>query len=452
MADHGAVSMLVAALAAVAAAATLQFFYKMYRTRTRLASLPGPPHSFLWGHLKVMGEIAATFPPNMHPQSYITAISQKYELKGIFYLDLWPVADPQVILIEPDLMDQVQVKRAYNQHPMSEEMLGNIVGPNVVATANGPVWKKLHHAMAPSFLQSHVRTLTGLMADETMQFRSRLTSLADSGGAFSFEKECSKLIFDIVAQIVFNFSLHAQTQGSSYLDDLKETIELFTQSLGLNPLVKLKVRWKKGAITKRLDAAIRTQIEDRWATLRQEKMVPTRKNFLSILDLMLRETLSRDGLGDTKSTKLPKEELDLLVTNSTVTYQNQVYPIGDLVITPCWHTMHYDEAFFPSPSSFRPERFLGDDAVPRGWFRSFSRGARACLGQDLAMDMMRVVLLLTARDYDFACAGVLPNDKPKSKYTNLDTVFGDIVFAELGMEARPRGGMMMTVKESGYCQ
>lgn len=114
--------------------------------------------------------------------------------------------------------------------------------------------------------------------------------------------------------------------------------------------------------------------------------------------------------------------------------------------------MHYDEAFFPNPSSFRPERFLGDEPVPRGWFRSFSRGARACLGQDLAMDMMRVVLLLTARDYDFACAGVLPNDKPKSVYTNLDTVFGDIVFAELGMEARPRGGMMMTVKESGYCQ
>ena len=111
--------------------------------------------------------------------------------------------------------------------------------------------------------------------------------------------------------------------------------------------------------------------------------------------------------------------------------------------------MHYSETYFPSPSTFRPERFLGD-AVPRGWFRTFSRGARACLGQDLAMDMMRVVLLLTVRDYDFACAGLEPNDKPKSTYTQLDTVFGDIVFAELALEARPRGGMMMTVKESGH--
>ncbi|KAF2993930.1 hypothetical protein E8E14_001663 [Neopestalotiopsis sp. 37M] len=498
---------------------------------------PGPPHSFLWGHLKVMGEIAATFPPNMHPQSYITALSQKYDLKGVFYLDLWPIADPQVVLIEPELMDQVQVQRAYNQHPMSEELLSAIVGPNVVATANGPVWKKLHHAMAPSFLMSHVRTLTGLMADETMLFRDRLKSLAQGGAVFSFEKECSRLIFDIVGQIVFNFPLHAQTQGSSYLDDLKETVELINESLSMNPLVKLKVKMRKGAITKRLDAAIRTKIEERWATLRNDNIVPTRKNFLSILDLMLREALDKQGQGNVKSAQLPKEELDLLVTNvkglllggqgttvdtlcylnmllsknpevvqklrdehdavlgkstaetlsllesdpsklndleytsaviketlrlfpvgfgirqapagSIVTYQNQTYPIDDLVVVPCWHTMHYSETYFPSPSSFRPERFLGD-AVPRGWFRTFSRGARACLGQDLAMDMMRVVLLLTVRDYDFACAGLEPNGKPKSTYTQLDTVFGDIVFAELALEARPRGGMMMTVKESGH--
>jgi cytochrome P450 len=211
-------------------------------------------------------------------------------------------------------MDQVQVQRAYNQHPMSEELLSAIVGPNVVATANGPVWKKLHHAMAPSFLMSHVRTLTGLMADETMLFRDRLKSLAQGGAVFSFEKECSRLIFDIVGQIVFNFPLHAQTQGSSYLDDLKETVELINESLSMNPLVKLKVKMRKGAITKRLDAAIRTKIEERWATLRNDNIVPTRKNFLSILDLMLREALDKQGQGNVKSAQLPKEELDLLVT------------------------------------------------------------------------------------------------------------------------------------------
>lgn len=130
-------------------------------------------------------------------------------------------------------------------------------------------------------------------------------------------------------------------------------------------------------------------------------------------------------------------------------YQNQLYPIDDLVVIPCFHTLHYNPEYFPRPDSFEPERFL-NDVVPRSWFRTFSRGARACLGQNLAMDMMRVVLLLIVRDFDFECANVEPNQKPKTSYTNMDTVFGDIIFQELALEARPRGGMMMTVKESGY--
>lgn len=135
-----------------------------------------------------------------------------------------------------------------------------------------------------------------------------------------------------------------------------------------------------------------------------------------------------------------------ILHSATVSYQGREYPIdGGLVIVPSWHTMHFDSRYFPEPSAFRPERFLGE-GVPRGWFRSFSRGPRACLGQDLAIDIMRVILLHTVRDFHFELAGLRPNPKPRSTYTDLDTIFGDIVFQELSMEAKPRGGMMMTVR------
>jgi hypothetical protein len=156
--------------------------------------------------------------------------------------------------------------------------------------------------------------------------------------------------------------------------------------------------------------------------------------------------------------------------SATITYQNRAYPIDDLVVVPALHTLHYNAAYFPSPSSFRPERFLAhgthplaatapsplptgtapEGGVPRAWFRSFSRGARACLGQNLAMDEMRVVLLMVVRDFDFACADLAPSAAPRTAYTDLDTVLGDVVFQELAIEARPRGNVMMTVKESGY--
>lgn len=260
-----------------------------------------------------MGDIAATLPPNPHPQLYITAIAQKYDLKGLFYLDLWPVTEPQAIMIEPDLMDQVQVQRAYDQHPMADDLLSKFIGPNSVATSNGPIWKKLHNAMAPSFLMSHVRTLSGLIADETAQFQERLKELATSG-VFSFENECGKLIFDIVGMLVFNFPLHAQTKGSSYLDDLREIQKLVNESMSMNPLVKVKVWFRKDALTRRLDASIRAQINERLGYLRDEKVVPTRKDFLSILDLMLRDTLMNDGHNGVRTTELPQGELELLVT------------------------------------------------------------------------------------------------------------------------------------------
>ncbi|KAI0384680.1 cytochrome P450 [Hypomontagnella monticulosa] len=514
----------------------LDFCFRLYRRRSRFKDLPKPPHSFLWGHLKLMGEIAAQFPPHNHPQNYITAIAQKYDMKGLWYLDLWPIADPQVILTEPELMDAVQVTRVYNQHRIAQDTLAGIIGDDVVATVNGPVWKKLHNAMAPALVPSHVRTLTGVMADETLIFRERLRTLANSGTVFSLEHELSKLLYDIIGRIVFNLPLHAQTKGSSYHKDLMEIMKLVNEQLSMNPLVKLKVMWQKAPVRKRVDVSVTAKVKERFAALRSENIVPSRKDPLSILDLMLRETVLQAGTGKgTKAVELPEKELELLVTNvkgllvggtgttvdtlcyvymllskhpevvqkmreefdavfgkdiettlenlkdfpiklqeleyttavikesmrmfpigfgvkeapegATVAYQGREYPVdGGLVIVPCWHTMHYDARYFPEPSTFRPERFL-NDGVPRGWFRTFSRGPRACLGQDLAMDDMRVILLLTVRDFDFECAGLKPNPKPRATFMDLDTVFGDIVFPELAMEAKPRGGMMMTVSE-----
>jgi cytochrome P450 len=256
---------------------------------------PKPPHSFFFGHLKVMGEVAATMPPNMHPQAYLTAIAQKYDLKGIFYLDLWPIADSQVILTDPELMNHVTLTKPLPMHPMADDFLAPIVGRNSIATSNGPVWKRTHNAMAPAFSWSHIRTLTGMIADETMLFRGTLDRLSRSGETFSLEETAGRLIFDVIARIVFNFSLHAQTRGSSYLDDLREMIKLAEAQLSWSPFVKVKTFFRRQIILRRLHSSITRQIKERLRLLRSEGVVPSRKDPYSILDLMLREKLREDS-------------------------------------------------------------------------------------------------------------------------------------------------------------
>jgi len=59
---------------------------------------------------------------------------------------------------------------------------------------------------------------------------------------------------------------------------------------------------------------------------------------------------------------------------------------------------------------------------------------------------LAIILLMTIRDYEFDCANLKLNKEPRTEWTNMDLRFGDVVFQELGLEAKPREGMMMTVK------
>ena len=153
-----------------------------------------------------------------------------------------------------------------------------------------------------------------------------------------------------------------------------------------------------------------------------------------------------------------------------MTHNGRTYPIdNDLNVNTLAHTLHYDPAYYTNPAQFNPERFLSvtnnnpekdvndidnenilqSSGVPRSNFRSFGKGVRACLGQNLAQDMLRVILLMTIRDYDFECANYTPNPAPgRVMYTDLDTVLGDVVFQELGLEAKARGTVDMRVRRS----
>ncbi|KAL6357151.1 hypothetical protein LRP88_10770 [Fusarium phalaenopsidis] len=481
-------------------ALVLNVIYKGYRQRRFYRNLPGPPHSWLFGHLKVMGEMSALVPPNCHPQLYFTEMARRYNLDGIFYVDLWPVGPGSCLVTDPDLLDQITVRKILPHHPMAEDFLSAMIGRGSIGGANG------------------------LFVDECVQFRKNLDKLAATGEVFSMEHLSARLIFDVIARIVFNFPLHAQTTGSQDLEDLRELILLVEGqsdiTIAYNPVEQIKRWWRRRQVLGRLHPSILGKIHERFEMLVNEKIVPSRKDPNSILDLMLREHVDQEGMTK-ENAKLSKADVDLLLTNikallvgghgtttdtlcmlqehieqlgpdtevstqtmvetpellqklpytdaviketlrmfpvgygvregppgAKVTYKGRDLPVDHgVAVSTQGHDMHYNTRFFPDPTVFRPERWLGPEEIPRSYFRTFGRGPRACLGQNLATNELKVILVMTVRDYSFECAGLKPNDKPKTTYTDLDRVYGDIVFQELGLEAKPRGGMMMTVKK-----
>lgn len=265
-----------------------------------------------------MAEVASTMPPLMHPQAYYTEIARKYGLEGVFYIDLWPVAPSSVVLNDPDLLDEVCVAHPLRQHRLAELASAAIIGPNSIVTANGAIWKKLHHAMAPAFSWSHIRNLTGMIIDECELFRQTLAAHAAKGKAFSMEEAAGKLIFDVVARAVFDFSLNAQTTGSVYLDDLKEMIKLAEgqfqdPAVIYNPLVRYRVWKRRRQILGRLHPSMVGKIYQRLERLRSQKTVPSRKDPHCVLDLMLTEhVLNSDG--KVKTGPIPPSDIGLLLT------------------------------------------------------------------------------------------------------------------------------------------
>ena len=167
--------------------------------------------------------------------------------------------------------------------------------------------------MNPSFASGHIKNLSAVVVEECTTFRETLRALAKEGKPFDLEVKGAELIFDVIARIVYNFPLEAQSKGSQTLVDLRELVHLVEAGLSINPIDKLKVWWRRDQVARRLDASVKAKIRERYEALKDDKIVPSRKNPYSILDLMLREQLMQAEGEDMKD--LDPEFEKLLITN-----------------------------------------------------------------------------------------------------------------------------------------
>ncbi|KAB5566920.1 cytochrome P450 [Coniochaeta sp. 2T2.1] len=82
----------------------------------------------------------------------------------------------------------------------------------------------------------------------------------------------------------------------------------------------------------------------------------------------------------------------------------QRFPTDGFLLFSCSHALQRHPAYWPDPDAFKPERWLSDEPESlgrrRNVWRPFELGPRACIGQELAMVELKLILVLTLREFD----------------------------------------------------
>lgn len=150
-----------------------------------------------------MAGAARSLPPDADPQSYAHYIRTKYGLGDFFYLDLWPVAIPQLVIVEPELAAQIaQGKAPFDKGPMVRQYLGPLVGKKAMVAANGHDWKISRRLFAPGLLHGNLLQHVPDCVDDCLKFRDELVKHAKNGDIFPLESLCARLIFNIATRII----------------------------------------------------------------------------------------------------------------------------------------------------------------------------------------------------------------------------------------------------------
>ena len=93
---------------------------------------------------------------------------------------------------------------------------------------------------------------------------------------------------------------------------------------------------------------------------------------------------------------------------SVIDETGRSFPTNDFLVWDDPIAIHRDPTYWERPDDFVPERWLAAPDEPlhpiKGAWRAFSHGPRNCIGQELAMIEMKVIMVLVARTFDINLA------------------------------------------------
>ncbi|KAK1466637.1 hypothetical protein CCUS01_07247 [Colletotrichum cuscutae] len=199
------VVLLAQALGALAAFYVAKFVVRLVQVRSRVRAVSKDhgvevlPHSFIFGHLLLVGKLMAKQPPGLNGQVLPLLLLREYPdlcKKGLVYVDTWPIGPPMIAVFHPKVADQFTQERSLPKHSMMKEEFHPLTGCDDLVNMEGQTWKTWRAVLNPGFSARNILSLVPAMVEEALLLKKSFEPLADSGATVALENGVMKATVD----------------------------------------------------------------------------------------------------------------------------------------------------------------------------------------------------------------------------------------------------------------
>jgi cytochrome P450 len=160
-----------------------------------------PPHSFSVGHLQSIAKIVPLYPRNGIKVYLFGELNRMFGKGGALYLDLWPLAEPFLVITSPYLANQVTTTAiAFEKPDALRKWFFSLTGGISIFDAPAEKWKSLRNLFNRGFSANHLLSLVPIMVEETEIYCDILRQHAKKGDLFYLDTTNLRFMLDVIGR------------------------------------------------------------------------------------------------------------------------------------------------------------------------------------------------------------------------------------------------------------
>ena len=163
-----------------------------------------PEHSLAAGHLIAVKEALDQFPKGAHPTLAFGQLAKNFPKSGVFYVDLWPIGVPFMIVTSPTLAIQAtQTSSIALTRPLElQNWFRSITGGPAMFDMSVEEWKPWRALFNPGYSAANLLTHVPHIVEETLVYREILKDHAEKGDMFQLNNITLRFTLDLIGKAV----------------------------------------------------------------------------------------------------------------------------------------------------------------------------------------------------------------------------------------------------------